>query len=155
MADMSREISKIVLPAPPNFEQAMGYPDDRRWVAFYWADDKPVCNDGDGPWDLRLTGWAAYVEHEFVRYLIDGFEFGSPGNIAKHWLLLDRQERFFYFGAPAAVATFLDQEIDCETEQRIQSADPIAEERAMVSWLNRYFENFSLSSPLNEIRRLS
>jgi hypothetical protein len=55
-------------PVPPQFEAAIGYQGDARYVALYWqpAGDEARYNDGHVSGDGDWWAWLAYVEHAAV-----------------------------------------------------------------------------------------
>jgi hypothetical protein len=109
MINMPPEINELILPVPPGFEQAMGYPGDRKWVAFFWTPfgDELEYDDGHSAGTIDWPACWAFTRHRLVRPLIRGYDFGSSENEAARWLLLDRQARRFYAGKKVAVAHFL------------------------------------------------
>ena len=109
MIDMPPEITELILPVPLGFEQAMGYPGNRKWVAFFWSPfgDELEYDDGHSAGTIDWPAWLAFVRHRLVRPLIKDHHFGSSDSEAAHWLLLDRQARSFYAGEKDAVSRFL------------------------------------------------
>lgn len=110
MENMPSDIQAMVLPVPPEFEQVMGYPGNRKWVAFFWTPygDELEFDDGHSSGTIDWVGWLAFVRHRLVRPLIMAYDFGSSESEAVHWLLLDRQTRQFYVGEKRTVHGFLE-----------------------------------------------
>lgn len=110
MVNMPSEIHELVLPVPPAFEQVMGYPGNRKWVAFFWTPfgDELEFNDGHSSGTIDWPGWLAFVRHRLVLPLIKAYDFGASDSEAVHWLLLDRQARQFFVGEKRAVRDFLE-----------------------------------------------
>lgn len=102
-------ITPLIVPVPPNFEQVMGYLHDRKWVAFYWTPygDELEFDDGYSSGTIDWQGWLKFQQHKLVRPLLQSFDFGSSESDAVHWLLLDRQTRTFYVGVKLDVQQFL------------------------------------------------
>jgi hypothetical protein len=78
---------------PRNWERALGYDGEARYVAFYWTPvgDEAMYDDGqvsgDGNWRLFLTLRHQYPELD-QRYNVGDSDVG-----ADYWLLLDRETR--------------------------------------------------------------
>jgi hypothetical protein len=109
---MSNLIPLINIPVPPMLEQALGYEDQHRYVAFWWepAGDELAWNDGQ----CSIVGanwhaWLTYIQHPRVAHCLEPYELGNSDEPARHWLLLDRQERTLYVGTTPDVARFLAQ----------------------------------------------
>ena len=68
MTEISKVLTPLKAPVPPQLEAALGYQGDARFVAFYWspAGDEVMYDDGwtsgDGDW----WSWLAYVDHPAV-----------------------------------------------------------------------------------------
>ncbi len=88
------------VPVPPNFEAVLGYAEDRRYVAFYWAaeDGTLCCTDGAyavcGSGLMNPSGWHLFVTHPSVIGALDGLDVYSEHSA--HALILDREERRMY-----------------------------------------------------------
>jgi len=61
-------LTALPIPVPPQFEEALGYEGDARWVGFYWepAGDEAMYDDGQASGDTNWTGYLAYVDHPAV-----------------------------------------------------------------------------------------
>jgi hypothetical protein len=100
----SGEATVLPIPVPPMLEEAMGYDGNGRLVAFYWGGgDEAYYADGYqsacGEWDAFLL----FVEHPAVEPALAGYDLGSSEDEARHWLILDREERHLSV-APVATA---------------------------------------------------
>lgn len=142
MSNMPSDIIELVLPVPPGFEQVMGYPGNRKWVAFFWSPfgDELEFDDGHSSGTIDWPGWLAFIQHRLVRPLIQGYDFGSSESEARHWLLLDRQARQFYAGPKTVVSNFLQsftrqfafEPVELSHEQLEQFAQQLPEQRAAI-----------------------
>jgi hypothetical protein len=78
-------------------EQAIGYADQARFVAFYWmpGGDEAMYDDGHVSGDGEWTGYLAFVDHPAARLRLAGYrdKLGSSDAQATHWLILDRETR--------------------------------------------------------------
>ncbi len=95
---------RLSIPVPPMLEEALGYQETARYVGFYWgAGDESYVNDGrymtTGEWDAFLL----FVRHWSVEPHLRGYNLGSSEDEARHWLILDREERQLIV-APVAIA---------------------------------------------------
>ena len=83
-------ITVLPVPVPPMLEEAMGYEGEARLIAWYWGDEAYATEgyqSACGEWDaFRL-----FMEHPTVAPALDGYDFGSSEDEARHWLLLDRE----------------------------------------------------------------
>jgi hypothetical protein len=98
------EATMLPIPVPPMLEEAMGYDGEARLVAFYWGGgDEAYYADGYrsacGEWDAFLL----FIEHPAVAPALQGYDFGSSEDEARHWLILDREQRHLSV-APVATA---------------------------------------------------
>lgn len=95
---------RLSIPVPPMLEEALGYQETARYVGFYWGvGDESYVNDGrcmtTGEWDAFLL----FVRHRSVEWHLHGYDLGSSEDEARHWLILDREERLLSV-APAVIA---------------------------------------------------
>lgn len=136
MSNMPSDIHVLVLPVPPGFEQVMGYPGNRKWVAFYWTPfgDELEFDDGHSAGTIDWPGWLAFVRHRLVWPLIKAYDFGSSESEARHWLLLDRQARQFYVGEKRAVYDFL------QSFKRQIKSEPVEISHDQLEQLRRLFK---------------
>jgi hypothetical protein len=137
MANMPSDIHDLVLPVPPGFEQVMGYPGNRKWVAFYWMPfgDELEFDDGHSAGTIDWPGWLAFVRHRLVWPLIKAYDFGSSESGAIHWLLLDRQARQFYVVEKRAVSDFL------QSFKRQIKSEPVEISHDQIELLHHLFQD--------------
>lgn len=137
---------KLLLPVPPNIEEAFGYTGSSRFVAFYgkpvplgffWQD--PIQSKNSPHWAV----WLAFFQHRRVHPFLEPYNLGIEDRAAKHWLVLDRVERQFSIGPVGHVKAFLGSvpnetlSSDCEEFDIGGSAIIQAALCAMVGdWLN-------------------
>ncbi|HZA28988.1 MAG TPA: hypothetical protein VE735_05250 [Gammaproteobacteria bacterium] len=109
MKDLIRLIN---IPVPPVLEQALGYDGKARYVAFYWelaGDELAWADDRVSIIGANWHAWLMYIQHPSVAHCLEPYELGNSDESARHWLLLDRQERILYVGTTPDVACFLAQ----------------------------------------------
>ncbi len=113
-------------PAPPKLSRLFGYRGAWRWVAFYWnGGGKGPCfpwhHDGHATGPVNRFAWEAFINHRLVLahnyhrqdgFAIKRFEFGSDRFAARHWLLLDRQQRCLFAGPESGAAKFITTVMD-------------------------------------------
>lgn len=105
-------IRQIPVKLPEPFEEALDYPGQLRWVAFYWepCGDEAVYDDGicsgDGNWD----GFLQFVRHPSVAPWLSPYDLGSSDSEARHWLLCNLETRETYVGEKELVRSFLSDE---------------------------------------------
>lgn len=99
----------LKLTAPPGLEEALGYAGNRRYVAFYWSPigDELMYTDGETSAEGEYSAWLLWHRHITVAPALLGFDLGSSEEPARHWLLLDRQDRRVYAGDAGEVEDFL------------------------------------------------
>jgi len=92
-------IKRLNVPCPPMLEEALDYPGNARYVAFYEApngemryDDGTISADGD--W----LAWLIFVNHPCIAPMLRGPHFHASAQGARRWLLLDREARALYVG---------------------------------------------------------
>ena len=102
-------IRPIPVKLPGSFEEALGYPGQLKWVAFYWEPrgdeamyDDSICS-GDGNW----WGFLQFVGHSSVKPWLSDCNLGSSDDEASHWLLCNLESRDVYVGEKEEVRTFL------------------------------------------------
>lgn len=102
----------LPVPVPPMLEQALGYPGQARLVAFFWSPlgDEAVFNDGWCSGDADWTAYLAFVEHPTVEPHLRPFDLGSSEDEARHWLVLDREERTLSILPAREAAALLQQQ---------------------------------------------
>jgi hypothetical protein len=113
-------IEAIDAECPPMLAEALGYEGPLRHVAFWRspAGDVLRYTDGETQGEGTLVAWLTFVEHPGVWPRLIGYGFGSGSEPARHWLLVDRQERRLSAGTPRAVARFLAASIPDEVRRR-------------------------------------
>ena len=94
MDELSERVMALPVPVPPMLEEACGYTGQARYVALYWgAGDEAYVDDGQmsttGEWEAYLT----FVWHWSVAPSLQGYDLGSSEEEARHWLILDREQR--------------------------------------------------------------
>lgn len=94
MNEINEQIIILSVPVPPMLEEACGYRGQARYVALYWgAGDEAYVDDGQ----MSATGeWEAYrtfVQYRSVAPALHGYDLGSSEEEARHWLILDREQR--------------------------------------------------------------
>lgn len=103
----TRAVVRLLLPAPPMLEAALGYEGGAAFVAFHRRDSDSglSCMDSSGSVCVipDPSGWIAFAGHERVAPYLAPFDFGDQGRGAQHWLLLAREERALYAGPVAAI----------------------------------------------------
>lgn len=102
----------LLIPCPPEVEQAIGYEGEARYCAFYWLPgcDEVVYDDGSSSGTGRWQAYLSFINHRRVQPHLMGhiclscsgktcqscrkgfviFNFGDSNSEAEHWLLLDR-----------------------------------------------------------------
>ncbi len=68
MTEISKLLTPLTAPVPPQFEGALGYEGDARYVAFYWqpVGDELMCDDGQVAADGNWWAWIDFVNHPAV-----------------------------------------------------------------------------------------
>jgi hypothetical protein len=80
-----------LLPAPPQFEEIVGYRGAARYIGLYWgAGEECYLNDGQTVHTGEVDAFFAYTRHWSVGPALHGAYLGSSADDATHWLLLDR-----------------------------------------------------------------
>ena len=106
-----KNLTKLNIPRPPPqiFEKALGYRGENRWVAFYWepCGDELMWDDGIASADGQWPAWLIFIYHPPIVPILHQYNLGSSDEEARHWLLLDREERVFYIGDRKIVHEFL------------------------------------------------
>jgi len=117
-------LTYLFLPVPPMFEKCVGYMGKSRFVAFFWGLCDELCflDDSLDSGTLDSAGWLVFTEHPFVRLHFQPFDFGSAELPARHYLLLDREERRFYVGKGEAIEGFLEMQANPSTETAVKSS---------------------------------
>jgi hypothetical protein len=105
-------IRQIPVKLPKSFEEALGYPGDSRWVAFYWepCGDEAMYDDGICSGDGNWWGFLQFAKHPNVINWLFDCNLGSSDGGASHWLLCDRESREVYVGEKGEVRDFLNSE---------------------------------------------
>ena len=85
----------LTILVPPQFEAAVGYHGDARYVAIHWTPcgDEAVYDDGRISGTGHWTGYLAWVRHPAVALELAPFHLGSSDSEATHWLVIDRRTR--------------------------------------------------------------
>jgi hypothetical protein len=112
---------------PPKFEAALGYEGDARFVAFYWepAGDELMYTNGQISANGEYAPWILWRRHIATAPTLFGYDFGSSDTPARHWLLLDREDRRFYVGEADQVARFFHQLPEAiEAREAWEALDP-------------------------------
>ena len=102
-------IRQIPVKLPESFEEALGYPGQLKWVAFYWepCGDEAMFDDGICSGDGNWWGYQAFVDHPNVAPWLSPYDLGSSDAEATHWLLCDLETREVYVGERELVRSFL------------------------------------------------
>ena len=105
LSQMTAALTTLTLPVPPMFEDALGYPSDARWVAFYWtpAGDELRYDDGTMSAEGSWSAGHLFVHHPRIAPALQSYQFGSSEEEPTHWLLLDRMARTLSVGMVADV----------------------------------------------------
>lgn len=142
---MHRFIRLRYIAVAPRLEQALGYPGEVRWVAFWWdtGGDTPRYHDGRDECTGCWYAWIMLVEHPRVAPYLGACQIGDSDTEARHWLLLDRLDRVLYAGEAERVLHFLTESAAGARALRPQCADAaqgieqeLAEVGALTAWLN-------------------
>lgn len=92
---------QLDIPTPPMLEMAIGYGGPARFVAFYWGGgDESYFDDGRLSATADWQPYLLFVQHRAVWHGLVGYDFGSSDAPARHYLVLDREQRRL-FAAPA------------------------------------------------------
>jgi hypothetical protein len=115
-----RGIEAIDAECPPMLAEALGYEGALRHVAFWRSPAGDVLRyaDGETQGEGILAAWLTFVEHPGVWPRLIAYGFGSGTEPARHWLLVDRQERRLSAGTPRAVSRFLAASVPDEVRRR-------------------------------------
>ena len=102
-------IRQLPVKLPGSFEEALGYPGQLKWAAFYWepCGDEAVYDDGVCSGDGNWWGFLQFVRHPSVAPWLSAYDLGSSDGEAKHWLLCDLESREVYVGERELVRAFL------------------------------------------------
>lgn len=105
-------IRQIPVKLPKSFEEALGYPGQLKWCAFYWepSGDEAMFDDGVCSGDGNWWGFLKFVQHPAVKPWLSDYDLGSSDGEASHWLLCDLESREVYIGEKALVRSFLSDE---------------------------------------------
>jgi hypothetical protein len=123
------QLEPLPINTPTILCDAVGYPGQSRFVAFYWTPDgdELMFTDGhisaDGNWYV----WLTFLQHPAVAVHLGQYDFGSSDNEAKYWLLLDRETNRIYAGTPGEVCKLLVQQIPATPVSDEQSSGIIEE----------------------------
>ncbi len=89
-----QDMTVLPVPVPPMLEEAMGYDGEARLIACYWGGgDEAYYTDGYRSPCGERDAFLLFIEHPTVAPALDGYDFGSSEDEARHWLLLDRERR--------------------------------------------------------------
>jgi hypothetical protein len=105
-----QQLVRLNLGVPPMFEEALGYSDDARFVAFFCGHPRQrtvFYTDGQIVQPGNYQAWQLWFLHPSAGSELRGYDFGNDNKPATHWLLLDRDERDFYVGNTGQVERFL------------------------------------------------
>lgn len=112
-------MKRLVLPAPPEFAETLGYRGEARYVAFWWTPSGDELCFYDGSMFAAGASWHAwltFIRHPLVRACLDvaaeedgvgRYEFGSSDSEAVHALLLDRWQQTLDVGPVSEAELFL------------------------------------------------
>jgi len=105
-------IRQIPVKLPESFEEALGYPGQLKWAAFYWepCGDESMYDDGICSGDGNWWGFLQFVRHPNVAPWLSSYDLGSSDSEAKHWLLCNLETREVYVGERGLVGSFLSDE---------------------------------------------
>ncbi len=125
----------IPVPPDPLLEQALGYNRQARFFATWWQPegDEAMFSDGIVSGTGLWIGYLAYVQHDRVFAGLAHYDLGGSDRPAKHWLVIDRQERKAYIAWPAEAREFLAH----QWPQRVVSLD-IPEMEQLIQTINRW-----------------
>ena len=100
--------------------EALGYEGRLRHVAFWRSPAGDVLRYADGETQGVgvLAAWQTFVEHPSVWPQLIRYGFGSGVDPARHWLLVDREERTLSAGTPQAVIGFLVRSVPEDVRRR-------------------------------------
>jgi hypothetical protein len=112
-------VSSLPIAAPPMLEQALGYTNDARQVAFWIADDAYY---SDGQITATCEWDAAYLffYHPFVGHYLRPYCIGSSEEQPASFLLLDRETRTLFITPVAEARRLL-----CEQWGMSDQPDPM------------------------------
>jgi hypothetical protein len=117
------QLERLVVPAPPMLAEAIGYPGQARYVAFYWTPygDEVIYTDGRLSADGHWHAWLMFTRHRTITPHLQAYNLGSSDEEAIHWLLFDRETCALYAGAPGEVlralrGQYADQAPDTEPQ---------------------------------------
>jgi hypothetical protein len=121
------EIERIPVDCPPMLVEALGYEGRLRHVAFWRSPAGDILRyaDGETQGEGTLPAWLTFVEHPSVWPHLIRYGFGSAVEPARHWLLVDREERQLSAGTPQAVSRFLALSVP-EEVRRLQAEQALA-----------------------------
>lgn len=104
-----QRLARLNLNAPALLENNLGYFGDARFIAFFCD----ALNDQLFYCDGRLTQagnyqvWLLWSQQRSTTTELWSYDFGNHSQTARHWLMLDRDERDFYAGSVDQVRHFL------------------------------------------------
>lgn len=128
----------IPVPPEPLLERALGYTGEARFMATWWQPegDDAMVSDGLTTATGQWQGYLAFVDHEAVHLHLMDYELGSSERPARHWLVIDRQERRAWIGKNGDARAFLQA-------QWPENHRPLSPEEMQELWegVNRWLAN--------------
>lgn len=120
------QLERLVVPAPPMLAEAIGYPEQARYVAFYWTPcgDEVIYTDGRLSADGHWHAWLLFTRHRTIAPHLQAYNLGSSDEEATHWLLVDREACAMYAGMPREILPVLrGQYADQDQTDKIREDD--------------------------------
>ncbi|HEX5322321.1 MAG TPA: hypothetical protein VFW40_00945 [Capsulimonadaceae bacterium] len=126
-------LTQLLLWAPDEFEESLGYDQGLRFVGFFWDAEWNDLGLNDGwkqsvgaQWrssDAAEWGvWDDWRGQQMVHNILAAYNLGDQGAPAKDWLILDRQSRQFYVAPAERAALFLRQANPRPSEEVVVTA---------------------------------
>lgn len=129
--DLVLDLAGEPLTAPPGFAALLGYPRDRRHVAFAWGmGDTIEYDDGRSSGTGTAWPWLTWSRHIAVRPSLTGIDYGSCDSPPLHRLVLDRFSSRLYVGVAERTRQFLASAADLRAERAAWEALTAEERRA-------------------------
>lgn len=133
------------LALPPMLLRASGYTGDAHYVALYWGiGDELYVNDGVRSFTGHWMTFHSWCNHFRILSHLTSYDFGSCEAEARHWLIVDReQKQLFVVGAEPAVAF-----LRAQWGQPDRVPAPLVLDQEVWSLLTREFcQYFQATSP--------
>lgn len=120
------QLERLVVPVPPMLAEAIGYPGQARYVAFYWTPygDEVIYTDGRLSADGHWHAWLLFTRHRTIAPHLQAYNLGNSDEEATHWLLVDREACAMYAGtAREALAVLRGQYADQDQAREVHEDD--------------------------------